>query len=273
MTTENFRRALSTGELTLGTFVLEFATEGIGSLTARAGADWVLYDLEHTGWSLDRIRPALAVSRREDIASFVRVIGTAQHLVSGALDAGAEGIMVPYVNSAAQAAEVLRWMKYPPLGARGSAMGIAHDLYTSGKPGPKQAAANEFTIFLPQIETPEAVDNAGEIAAVEGVDVVFVGPLDLSTNLGTPGDFTSPAFRDAVARVGEAARTAGKAAGIFSGHDELTQLAIDEGFQVISYTADFAIYQIALDAKLREIRSWEPRTGDSATVIPPTPAS
>ena len=75
MTTENLRRTLKSGGLSLGTFVLEFASEGIGALTARAGADWVLYDLEHTGWSLDRIRPALAVSRREEIASFVRVIG------------------------------------------------------------------------------------------------------------------------------------------------------------------------------------------------------
>ncbi|GAA4383189.1 HpcH/HpaI aldolase family protein [Brevibacterium pityocampae] len=262
MTTENVRRALASGDLSLGTFVIEFATEGIGALTTRAGADWVLYDLEHTGWSLDRIRPALAVSRREEIASFVRVIGTAQHLVSGALDAGAEGIMVPYVNSAEQAAAVVSWMKYPPLGVRGSAMGIAHDLYTGGKPGPKQAAANEFTLFLPQIETPEAVAHARAIAAVDGVDVLFVGPMDLSTNLGAPGDFTTVEFRDALARVGEAARSAGKAAGIFSVDDELTRAAIAEGFQVISHTADFAIYQSALRSQLTAMRSWASDSGE-----------
>ena len=258
MTTENLRRTLKSGGLSLGTFVLEFASEGIGALTARAGADWVLYDLEHTGWSLDRVRPALAVSRREEIASFVRVIGPHQHLVTGALDAGAEGIMMPYVESAEQAATIVSWMKYPPQGVRGSAMGIAHDLYTGGAPGPKQEAANAFTVFLPQIETPGAVGQAAEIAAVDGVDVLFVGPMDLSTNLGAPGDFTTSEFTDALTRVGEAARGAGKAGGIFSVNDDLTRRAIDAGFQVISHTADFAIYQSALASKVREIRSWGP---------------
>ncbi|GAA4283564.1 2-keto-3-deoxy-L-rhamnonate aldolase [Brevibacterium daeguense] len=256
MTTANFRRQLAEGELSLGTFVLEFAAEGIGPLAARAGADWVLYDLEHTGWSLDRIRPALAVSRREEIASFVRIIGSAQHLVSGALDAGAEGIMVPYVNTAEQAAILVQWMKYPPVGTRGSAFGIAHDLYTGGDPSRRQAEANASTVLLTQIETPEAVANVDEIAAVDGVDVLFVGPLDLSTNLGYPGDVSSPAFRSALARVGAAARDAGKAAGIFSGDDGLTQAAIAEGFQVISHSADVAIFQQGLSSKLTQMRSW-----------------
>lgn len=256
MTTANFRRRLAEGELSLGTFVLEFASEGIGPMAARSGADWLLYDLEHTGWSLDRIRPALAVSRREEIASFVRIIGSAQHLVSGALDAGAEGIMVPYVNTAEQAATLVQWMKYPPVGIRGSAFGIAHDLYAGGDPSQRQAEANASTILLTQIETPEAVANVDEIAAVDGVDVLFVGPLDLSTNLGYPGDVSSPAFRSALARVGEAARAAGKAAGIFSGDDGLTQAAIAEGYQVISHSADVAIFQQGLSSKLAEMRSW-----------------
>src|SRR5690606_34946748 len=154
---------------------------------ARAGADWILYDLEHTGWSLDAIRASLAVSRREPIASFVRVAGPQKDLVSTALDAGAEGIMMPWVSSAEEAREIVSWMKFPPVGVRGSAFGLAHDLYRGGDAAAAQAEANASTVFLPQIETPEAVAAAADIAAVDGVDVLFVGPLDLSTNLGVPG--------------------------------------------------------------------------------------
>ena len=92
--------------------------------------------------------------------------------------------------------------------------------------------------------------------------MLFVGPMDLSTNLGAPGDFTTVEFRDALARVGEAARSAGKAAGIFSVDDELTRAAIAEGFQVISHTADFAIYQSALRSQLTAMRSWASDSGE-----------
>ncbi|GAA2003846.1 HpcH/HpaI aldolase family protein [Brevibacterium samyangense] len=255
MTTAAFRSALSAGDLTLGTFVLEFASPGIGSIAAGAGADWILYDLEHTGWSTDRVAASIAVSRREEIATFVRVAGPAQHLVSGALDAGAEGIMMPYVNSAEQAAQIVSWMKYPPMGIRGSAFGIAHDLYRSGDPAGKQAAANASTVFLPQIETPEAVAAAHDIAAVDGVDVLFVGPFDLSTNLGAPGDFTTPEFRAALTTVAEAARAHGKAAGIFSGSPALSALAVELGYRVVSHTGDVAIFQQALRTGLADIRA------------------
>ncbi|MCT1920570.1 aldolase/citrate lyase family protein [Brevibacterium luteolum] len=254
MTTAHVRERLASGKTALGTFILEFATPGIGAICARAGADWVLYDLEHTGWSLDAIRPALAVSRREDIASFVRVAGHSQHLVSTALDAGAEGIMMPYVDTAEQAAEIAAWMHFPPAGRRGSAFGIAHDLYSPGAPADKQAAANESVMFLPQIETPAAVEAAEEIGAVEGVDVLFVGPLDLSTNLGRPGDFTNPEFLAALDTVAAATKATGTAAGIFSTSEQLSAAALERGYSVISLAGDIFTYQAALAAGLTAIR-------------------
>ncbi|MCQ9369286.1 aldolase/citrate lyase family protein [Brevibacterium sp. 50QC2O2] len=262
MTTKTFHQQIGSGELSLGTFILEFMTTGVGALTARAGADWVLYDLEHSGYTLDSARAAIAVSRREDIATFVRVAGTAQHLVSTALDAGAEGIMVPYVNSAEQAERIGTWLHYPgwlgdgntSAGVRGSAFGVAHDLYAPGLPADKQAAANESVVFLPQIETPEAVDAAADIAALEAVTVPFIGPMDLSTNLGAPGDWQNPRFRGALDTVAQACRDAGKAAGIFSTGPELTELALQAGFTVISLSADAAVYSAALGQGLADIR-------------------
>lgn len=254
MTTAHVREPLAAGERALGTFILEFSTPGIGSICARAGADWVLYDLEHTGWSLDAIRASLAVSRREDIASFVRVAGQQKHLVSTALDAGADGIMMPYVESAAEAAQIVDWMRFPPAGHRGSAFCIAHDLYMPGAPADKQAQCNESVLFLPQIESPGSVAAAHEIAAVDGVDVLFVGPLDLSTNLGAPGDFTTPEFLSALDTVAEAAAAHGKAAGIFGAGEQLTAAAMERGYTVVSLSADVMVYQSALAAGLRQLR-------------------
>lgn len=254
MTTESFRTALAAGTPQLGTFTLEFATPGIGALTARAGADWILYDLEHTGWSLDAVRASLAVSRREPIASFVRVAGPQKDLVTTALDAGAEGIMLPWVDTAEQAREIVSWMKFPPMGVRGSAFGIAHDLYRGGDAATAQAEANASTVFLPQIETPAAVAAAAEIAAVDGVDVLFVGPLDLSTNLGVPGRWDAPELLEALRTVADAAQAAGKAAGIFSPGRELAVAALDMGYTVLSAAADVSAYTQGLGGEIRALR-------------------
>ena len=254
MTTSHLRSLLAADQPALGTFVCEFFSSGVGPLAAQAGADWVLFDLEHSGHTLDAARGPIAVARRSGIATFVRVPGAVQHLVSTALDAGAEGIMVPWVNSVQEAAQIAAWIKYPPVGRRGSAFGMAHDLYAPGAPADKQAQANEETMFLPQIETPQAVAAAAEIAAVDGVDVLFVGPLDLSTNLGVPGQFTHPQMLDALQTVAQAAQDHGKAAGIFAATMELAELARGLGFTVISHTADTALFSQALSAGLNHIR-------------------
>ena len=109
-------------------------------------------------------------------------------------------------------------------------------------------------MFLPQIETPAAVEAAEEIGAVEGVDVLFVGPLDLSTNLGRPGDFTNPEFLAALDTVAAAAKTTGTAAGIFSTSDQLSAAALERGYSVISLAGDIFTYQAALAAGLTAIR-------------------
>lgn len=256
MPTNHFRRHLASRELSVGTFVLEFATDGIVALTEGAGADWVLIDTEHTGWSTDRVRGVLAGARSTQIARFVRVAGHQQHLVSTALDAGAEGIMVPFVDTAEQARAIVSWMKYPPVGVRGSAFTIGHDAYAPGHPRDKGPAANAATVFLPQIESAAGVEQADAIAAVEGVDVMFVGPLDLSTSLGAPGDTRSPAFVAALEKVAAGARSHGKACGLLSTSDALTQVAIDLGYTVIAHSGDLWIYQDGFRQSAERIRGF-----------------
>lgn len=253
--TTTFRDALRTGAPQVGLFTLEFATPGIGAICARAGHDWILLDLEHTGWSLDEVRASIAVARRSGITTFVRVAGHRKDLVSTALDAGAEGIMMPWVETAEQAAEMVSWMKYPPVGTRGSAFGLAHDLYAGGDPAVSQATANRSTVFLPQIETPGAVRNARAIGAVEGVDVLFVGPLDLTTNLGVPGQWDAPVFLDALDEVAAAGRETGTALGLFCPSLDVARLAWDKGYTVLSDGADLSVFARGAARGVNEIRA------------------
>ena len=120
--------------------------------------------------------------------------------------------MMPLVGSAAQARELVSWTRYPPLGHRGAAFGIAHDGYTGGTPREKIDAAHSRTLVIAMIETPEGVANVDAIAAVPGVDVLFLGHMDLTNFMGIPGEFEHPAFEAAVRAIGQAAQRHGKLA-------------------------------------------------------------
>lgn len=237
-----------------GAFVIEFFSPGLPTLLKQAGADWVLFDLEHSGFGLDSARAPIAVARQAGITAVVRVPGPQQHLVSTALDAGADAIMVPWVESAADAERIASWIKYPPVGVRGSAFGIAGDQYVGGPAEAAQRAADARTFFLPQIETPGAVEEVDAIAALPGVDVPFVGPLDLSTNLGVPGDFTAPAVERALERVLEACAAHSKVPGIFAPTVSLARRWSDMGFRMVSLAADTALLRWAFADGLEAIR-------------------
>ena len=154
-----------------------------------------------------------------------------------ALDLGAKGIMIPYVQNAEEARLAVDSMRYSPEGIRGVAsspraagFGREFDKY--------YAEANRKLLTVVQIETGEAVANLESIAAVDGVDVLFVGPLDLSISLDMPGRFDDPAFREVLAKVGEASRAAGKAAGILLPGPDLIKLVHSLGFTFVAAGAD-----------------------------------
>src|SRR5215211_6337066 len=132
MRTNLVKQTLAAGGVSIGTMVFEFNTPGIGRIAAAAGAEFIVYDLEHTGWSIETIRMLMATTRAAEIVPMVRVPATQYHLISGPLDAGAMGIMVPMVETAEQARQIVQSAKYPPQGKRGCAFGVAHDDYTGG---------------------------------------------------------------------------------------------------------------------------------------------
>lgn len=239
------KRALRDGGVAVGTFVFEFATTGIARLAAGAGAEFVVFDLEHTGWSLETLR-VLFASAVPPLVPIVRVPATEYHFIARALDLGAMGIMVPMVESAEQARRIVQAAKYPPIGRRGAAFGVAHDDYRGGDILATIASANAEGLLIAQIETAEGVRHAEEIAAVDGIDVLWVGHFDLTNSMGIPGQFDHPDFLRAVRDVAAAAEAAGKAAGFMCTDVAAGRALHEQGFRILAYGGDLWLYQQAL---------------------------
>lgn len=248
------KRTLRDGGVALGTMVFEFSTPGIGRIVAAAGAEFVVYDMEHTGWSIETIRTLMATTRVADTVPMVRVPATQYHLLSRPLDVGAMGLMVPMVESAEQAALIVRSAKYPPAGRRGAAFGIAHDDYVGGDVVDKMASANDETLLLAQIETTTGLEQVDAIAAVEGIDVLWIGHFDLTASLGIPAEFEHPTYLEAVERVLAACRRHGKAAGIMAADVDGAARLLEQGFTILAYSGDLWLYQAALHQGLAALR-------------------
>ena len=201
------------GRLKVGTFVVEFSTPGIGQILKAAGCEYVLLDMEHSGFGFDTLKQMLRYMQAGDMPAIVRVPSREYHHAARAMDMGAEGIMLPMVGSAKVARELLSYVKYAPDGERGVALQIAHDRYQPGDTKKKLRDANRRCTFVALIETAEGIENVDDIAAIEDVDVLWIGHFDLSVSMGIAGQFDHPDFIAAVARVVRAAKRNNKSLG------------------------------------------------------------
>lgn len=248
--TGEVKAALHNGELVVGTFVFEFATNGIGRLAAGAGAQFVIYDTEHTGWGWETIGRLIATTPTE---AYVRVPITERSEISRALDMGAAGVMVPMVESAAQARDIVQWATYPPEGVRGAAFGVAHDDYVRGDSVAYMRDINANKMIFTQIETTAGLGAVEEIAAVDGVDVLWVGHYDLTNSMGIPGQFDHPDYLAALDRVAKAAQAHGKHAGFMTGGVDEGAMLVERGFRILAYGGDLWIYQDALEEGIQSV--------------------
>ena len=235
-----------------GTF-LNLGSATAVEIAAETGFDWLLLDLEHGSGSAADLRAQLLACRGSTASPVVRIRSVDPDTVKFVLDSGAAGIMFPYVSSIDEARKAVSSMKYPPVGERGVAGAIRATDY--GRSWPEYfAEANENTLVVVQIETPEAVAAAPEIAALDGVDVLFVGPLDLSVNLGCPGDFSPPEFVDALHKVVAACEQHGKSPGILT-KPGFEQQHLELGFRFVAIGSDSLSVVTGMRANLETLRS------------------
>jgi 4-hydroxy-2-oxoheptanedioate aldolase len=247
------RARLHAGETTYGVF-LNLGTPLAAELCARGGCDWLIIDLEHgAAGESDLLEHLFAVGTTET-AAIVRPASGERLRIGRALDFGADGIMVPRIDTAEQAREAVSFLRWPPDGARGLAL-LTRGAELGEVGHGSISALNQRVIGVIQIESPQAVDSAHEIAAIEGVDVLFVGPTDLSHSMGIPGQFDDPAFIDALRRVVAATEAHGKTAGILLRNALNVGEYRDLGFRFIGLGSDGAFVVDGLKAALDHART------------------
>lgn len=243
------RQRVLSGEWLGGTF-LNLGSSLTAEIAGKAGFDWVLVDIEHGMGDRPELVFQLQAIEATPAAPLVRIAWNDPVLFKRVLDLGPSGVMVPYIGSPEEARRAVAAMRYPPAGLRGVArMNRACDF----GPGFNEyfKAANSQLLTIVQIETKGAVECANEISAVDGVDVLFVGPLDLSVSLGVAGQFNHPTMQAALVKVVGACHQAGKAAGILvSNEDELAQVRA-HGFTFVGIGSDGG----ALVREMREMAS------------------
>lgn len=188
-----------------------FGHPGITEIFARAGLDFIGIDLEHSTIDQEQSQRIIAACHSQGIACLPRIASHNKEMARRLLDSGADGLIVPMVNSAQEVREIIDWMKYPPVGKRG--FGIARAQGYGFDFGPYVKDWNRSSILIAQIETVDAVNNIDAILSVDGLDGVMVGPYDISGSLDVPGQLDHPKVVEAGLKVVKAAKAKGKACG------------------------------------------------------------
>jgi 4-hydroxy-2-oxoheptanedioate aldolase len=255
----SLRERWAAGETTLGAW-LAIPSVIVAEATARTGFDYVCADLQHGALdyadSVGLFQAALAAGT----TPIARVPWNEPGIIGKVLDAGAEAVVVPMVNSPEEAAAAVRAARYPPVGAR------SHGPTVVGPRTTRYAAtANDVIAVIPMIETVEAISRLDDILAVPGVNAVYVGPADLSMSLGLePGNNDDDAgFREALAAIVAGCRRHGVVAGIHS-TGTLAPRRIEQGFAMVTVTSDIVALRLGLSAELARARTADDGTSPNA---------
>ena len=257
MRINRIRELRAEGKIPIGHMISEFGTRGVAKITEAAGVDFVIIDMEHSANGIGAVGDLVAWFRATRVTPMVRIPDTEYHFIARVLDAGALGIMVPRVDTPEQAQRAVEAARYPPEGRRGLAIGMAVTDYVYTSPAEYMPEANRNNLVMCQIETQMGLDNVDAIAALDGVDVLFLGQQDLSHSLGIVAEYEHPRFIEALREITAAAKRHGKAAAAQPMNAGQAREWIDLGFNVISWGADLAVYELALKAAVEDLRRIE----------------
>jgi 2-keto-3-deoxy-L-rhamnonate aldolase RhmA len=244
---------LRRGETVLGMFAIDFYSTGLARTASSAGAEFVVFDQEHTGWGLDQIRPLLAAARAAETVPLVRVRTLDAHAIGTVLALGALGVMVPLIRDADEARAVAAAAKYPPEGERG--FGILYVDEHEGDVAGYMRWANDELMVIAMVETVSALEDLEAIAATDGIDVLWIGHFDLTASMGIAGQFDHPRYREALAAVVEACERNGKAAGISADDPDAVIALARQGFRFIAAGHDIVLLRDALQERLAAVRA------------------
>jgi 2-keto-3-deoxy-L-rhamnonate aldolase RhmA len=255
--TRNLMKAtMNAGGLAVGMIVRLMRGVEIAAIAKSAGFDCLYIDLEHCSFSLETVSQISMTATALGVTPMVRVPGLDKAFISRTLEAGAQGIIVPHLENRAQAVEVVDAAKFPPLGSR-SLLGInPHTLFRGGPAPEIMQKMNEATLVVGMIESVNAVQNADDIASVEGLDLLLIGTNDLCNSLGVPGQLDHASVREAYRHVAAACRAKGKHLGVggLNSRPEIAKEMIAMGARYVSAGSDTGFLMSAATATAKSFR-------------------
>ena len=252
----NAKQQLAAGNLALGMGMRALRTVDAGMIAKTCGFDWLFIDMEHSAMDVDLASQVAIAALPLGITPIVRVPGKEHHHASRLLDSGAQGIVVPHVDTVEEAQRVVAHCKYPPIGHRSVVSALPQFAYEAMSVGDSTRVANAETLVIVMVETPTAIENADAIAAVPGIDVVLIGTNDLCAELGIPGQFADPRVEDAYCKVIAACKKHGKHPGMGGVYDQkLMDKYIGYGMRFILSGGDLSFLMAGGKARTEFLRN------------------
>ena len=252
------KEKLARGEVASSMIVRISRGVEIGRIAATAGLDTLYVDLEHSVLSLETCALICTAAREAGVTPLVRVPQLEASLIARILDSGAMGLILPHVESAEDARRAVSYAQYPPQGTRSVSSGLALLHYRSFPAAEANAAMNDSLFLAAMVESKRGLENIEAIAAVRGIDMLFVGAGDLSTDLGLPGQVDHPEMQAAFRRVLAAAQAHGKivGAGGMAGQSEALGRLVKQGVQFVSTGTDLGFLSEAIAQRVRLVRQF-----------------
>lgn len=244
------KRELAAGKVCLGATITTSSTV-VAEIMSHIGLDWLWFEMEHTTLSEENVLHMLQATNGANVSTVVRVPWNDKTMIKRALDMGPDGIIIPLVNSRAEAEEAVRAAKYPPLGERGG--GLARAQAYGLHMGEYMASANDEVMVIAMIEHIEAVENIDDILSVNGIDSVMVGALDLSGSMGMLGQTGHPDVEAAVQKVLARSKAAGVPCGIITTDPAQTNERIEQGFTNLIVGLDVVFLISSISGVLSQI--------------------
>ena len=247
------KKKLQAGETVVGPFVIIPSAALVDTL-GYSGMDFCILDTEHGPLSMETVADLVIAAQGSGVAPIVRVGENDEWPILRALDIGAEGVQVPQVNVVDDARRVVRAAKYSPLGERGVSVFTRAGNYYKNDAAGHPERQNDETMTVVHIEGKAGLDNLDEIMTVDGIDVLFLGPYDISQSLGVPGDVRSKIVEDALKEAASRARAQGRVVGSYAKDVEMGKWLIDLGVQYLSINVDTTIYMQACERIVRSLK-------------------
>lgn len=251
-------RQLRAGKLAIGLGLRQARTVDTAQILKTAGFDWMFIDCEHNSMGTDTAAQIASAALAIGITPVVRVAGKEHWLASRMLDNGAQGVVVPHVDTELEARRIADHCRFPPIGHRSMGGGLQQLGFAAMPVGEAARIVNEETLVVVMLESPKGIENCEAIAAVKGIDALLIGTNDLCFEMGIPGQFDDPRIAEAYRKVIAACRKHGKFAGMGGMYTkELLERHIGMGVQLILSGSDFSLLQQAAKARAELVRGFE----------------